>query len=299
MATAIDFRGSTALVTGASSGIGAAFAEALAVRGAGLVLVSRSESKLEALASQLRASCGVPVHVIGEDLAQEHGPDRVVDILRRDGFGIDILVNNAGFGTHGLYHTLPAGRSHREVMLHVVAAERLTHLLLPAMVERGHGVVVNTSSTSGFQAVPYMAVYGASKAFMLSFSIALWAEYRSRGIRVLAVCPGPTDTDFFRVLGVEVSAGGRKRTTDEVIAAAFRALDRGRPYVIDGTLNYVTSNVSRFMTRGLVARITERVIRPPRPPYRGSAGGTPPATWLPRDGGKLDIPVTAVPRERF
>jgi short-subunit dehydrogenase len=206
---------------------------------------------------------------------------------------VDVLVNNAGFGTHGRFDTLPTGRSHREVMLDVVAVERLTHLLLPAMVERGCGVVVNTSSTSGFQAVPYMAVYGASKAFVLSFSIALWAEYRNRGIRVLAVCPGPTDTDFFRVLGVEMSAVGRRRTTDEVVAAAFRALAKGRPYVIDGALNYVTSNLSRFMTRGLVARVTERVIRPPRPPYRGPAVRTPPQTRRSQVGEGSDIRVGA------
>jgi hypothetical protein len=122
-----------------------------------------------------------------------------------------------------------------------------------------------------------MAVYGASKAFVLSFSVALWAEYRSRGVRVLALCPGPTDTAFFDVLGVQLSAGGRLRTTDEVVAAAFRALERGQPYVIDGKINYLTSNLSRFLSRALVARITERFLRPPQravPAVGEDRGGT-------------------------
>jgi short-subunit dehydrogenase len=270
----IDFRGSNALVTGASSGIGAAFAEALAARGAGLVLVARSEPKLRGLADRLRREHGVAVRVVAVDLANERGPDDVAAALRRDGLAVDVLVNNAGFGTHGQYDTLPNTRDHAEVMVNVVAVERMTHLFLPDMVERGRGVVIHTCSTSAFQAVPYMAVYGAAKAFTLSFSIALWAEYRRRGVRVLALCPGPTDTEFFRVMGVQMNSGGRLRTTDEVIRTAFRALERNRPYVVDGRLNYVTSNLSRFMPRGLVARITERVIRPPLPPVRGLQSGS-------------------------
>ncbi|SQD95270.1 MULTISPECIES: SDR family oxidoreductase [unclassified Parafrankia] len=257
-----DFRNRTALVTGASSGIGAAFAEALAARGADLVLAAPSEEKLRPVGERLRALHGVRVWTVPVDLAREDGPDLLVEQVRATGREIDVLVNNAGFGTYGRYEELPADRDHREVMVDVVAVERVTHLLLPAMVERGRGTVVNVSSTSGFQAVPYMAVYGASKAFVLSFSIALWAEYRSRGIRVLAVCPGPTDTNFFEVLGRRMSAGGRLRTTDEVVSAAFRGLDRGLPYVIDGRLNYLTSNASRLLGRGLVAGITARTLRP-------------------------------------
>ncbi|MCK9931269.1 SDR family oxidoreductase [Frankia sp. Mgl5] len=257
-----DFRNRTALVTGASSGIGAAFAEALAARGADLVLAAPSEEKLRPVTERLRALHGVRVWTAPVDLAREDGPDLLVEQVRATGREIDVLVNNAGFGTYGRYEELSADRDHREVMVDVVAVERVTHLLLPAMVERGRGTVVNVSSTSGFQAVPYMAVYGASKAFVLSFSIALWAEYRSRGIRVLAVCPGPTDTNFFEVLGRRMSAGGRLRTTDEVVSAAFRGLDRGLPYVIDGRLNYLTSNASRLLGRGLVAGITARTLRP-------------------------------------
>ncbi|WP_018500360.1 SDR family NAD(P)-dependent oxidoreductase [Parafrankia discariae] len=258
-----DFRNRTALVTGASSGIGAAFAEALAAHGADLVLAAPSEERLRPVAERLRALHGARVWAVPVDLAREDGPDLLVEQARAaTGDAVDVLVNNAGFGTYGRYEELPADRDHREVMLDVVAVERMTHLLLPAMVERGRGTVVNVSSTSGFQAVPYMAVYGASKAFVLSYSIALWAEYRSRGVQVLAVCPGPTDTHFFDVLGRRMSAGGRLRTTDEVVTAAFRGLDRGLPYVIDGRLNYLTSNASRLLGRGLVAGITARTLRP-------------------------------------
>ncbi|OHV45986.1 oxidoreductase [Parafrankia colletiae] len=255
-----DFRRRTALVTGASSGIGAALAEALAARGADLVLTAPDEERLVLVADRLRALHGVAVETIAVDLAYEDSPDRLAEKVLAAGHEIDILVNCAGFGTRGRYDELAAERDHHEVMVNVVAVERLAHLFLPAMVERGRGTVINVSSTSGFQAVPYMAVYGASKAFVLSFSIALWAEYRSRGIRVLALCPGPTDTNFFDALGSRMNAGGRLRTTDEVVTSAFRALDNGQPYVIDGRLNYLTSNASRLLGRGLVAGITARVL---------------------------------------
>ncbi|KPM53510.1 oxidoreductase [Frankia sp. R43] len=257
-----DFRGRTALVTGASSGIGAALAEALAGRGADLVLTAPDQTRLRAVADRIRLLHGVDVAVVPADLSEESGPDDLIERVLADGHQIDVLINNAGFGTRGRYDELAAERDHREVMLNAVAVERLTHLLLPAMVERGCGTLINVSSTSGFQAVPYMAVYGASKAFVLSFSIALWAEYRSRGIQVLALCPGPTDTSFFDALGSTMSAGGRLRTTEEVVTSAFRALERGQPYVIDGRLNYLTSNASRLLRRGFVAGITARVLGP-------------------------------------
>ncbi|SNQ49947.1 conserved hypothetical protein [Frankia canadensis] len=261
MAAQADLTMSTALVTGASSGIGAAFAEAYARRGARLVLVAPGEPRLAEVAERLRAEHDVEVHTVALDLAEESGPDELAKAVAEIGVEIDVLVNNAGFGTRGPYHELSADRDHREVMLNVVAIERVAHLFLPGMVARGSGTVINVSSTSGFQAVPYMAVYGASKAFVLSLSIALWAEGRRHGVRVLGLCPGPTDTGFFEAMGSRMSAGGRLRTTDEVVAAAFRALDRGQAYVIDGRLNYLTSNASRLLPRGFVARITERVLR--------------------------------------
>ncbi len=284
MAAEADLKLSTALVTGASSGIGAAFAEAYAARGARLVLVAPAEPRLRQVADGLRARHGVDVHTVAVDLAEESGPDQLAKAVAEIGLEIDIVVNNAGFGTRGAYHELSADQDHREVMLNAVAVERVAHLFLPAMVARGSGTLINTSSTSGFQGVPYMAVYGATKAFVLSLSIALWAECRPRGVRVLALCPGPTDTDFFRVLGSRMSAGCRLRTTDEVVAAAFRALDRGQAYVIDGRLNYLTSNASRFLPRGLVAKITERTLRSGSltgPSHTPSSGG--------RSGGRFGL----------
>jgi len=264
MTAVTDSRPPTVLVTGASSGIGAAFAEAYARRGARLVLAAPHEAKLKPVAEHLRVTYQAEVHVVPVDLAEERGPDRLVEAVAELGLEVGVLVNNAGFGTRGPYHELSAAQDHREVMLNAVAVERLVHLLLPAMVARGDGTIINVASTSGFQAVPYMAVYGATKAFVLSFSVGLWAEYRGRGVRVLALCPGPTDTAFFETLGGRMSAGGRLRTTEEVVASAFRALDRGQAYVIDGRLNYLTSNASRVLPRGAVARITARVLRPRR-----------------------------------
>ena len=267
-----DYRDSTVLVTGASSGIGAALADAFAARGARLVLAAQAETRLRSVAEGLRERHGADVLVVPVDLANEDGPDRLAARVREAGLAVDVLVNNAGFGTHGRFHELSADTDHREVMVNVAAVERMTHLFLPEMVRAGRGTLINISSTSAFQAVPYMAVYGASKAFVLSFSLALWGEYRKQGIKVLAVCPGPTDTPFFDTLGVRLKAGGRLRTTDEVVAATFRALQRGRPFVVDGQLNQLLVAATRFLSRPMLARITERVLRrPPRLP-------TPPAT---------------------
>jgi len=190
------YQGKTALITGASSGIGRAFAHALAARKMNLVLVARSEEGLQALATQLSEQHHIHAEVIVSDLSQEHAAQALQHEVERRGLGIDLLVNNAGFALNGSFETLGSERDHQQIMLDATTVVDLTHAFVPLLLARGEGAIINTASTAGFQPVPYMAVYGASKAFVLSFSQALSEEYRGRGLRVLALCPGTTETAF-------------------------------------------------------------------------------------------------------
>ena len=176
---------------------------------------------------------------------------------------VDLLVNNAGFGTYGHFETLEPQRDHDEVMINVAVVVDMSHAFLPAMVARGEGAIINISSTAAFQPGPYMAVYGASKAFVLSFSVALWAEYRTRGIRVVAVCPGPVETSFFNAAGPgsQKMAAGQKVSPEGVVAKGLSALERGQSHVVPGGLNIISSTILRLLPLGLSARIAERAIR--------------------------------------
>jgi uncharacterized protein len=256
------YTGKTALITGASSGIGAAFARALAEQGARLLLVARSQDKLHDLATALAAQHGTRAEVLAVDLSRPDAGQTLFAATEQVALPVDILINNAGFATYGSFDTIDAEREQQEVMLNIAAVVDLTHHFLPAMLARENGAIINVASTAAFQPTPHMAVYGASKAFVLSFSEALWAEYRSRGIRVLALCPGPTRTDFFSVVGTEDAALGAKETPEKVVQVALRALERGRPSVISGLRNALLANSARFAPRGMVARMGERAMRP-------------------------------------
>lgn len=255
----IDFENRTALITGASSGIGEAFAETLAARGSNVILVARSKGKLEGLASRITKKCNVTAEIVVADLSEAGAPDKVFVRVQELGQRVDILINNAGFGSHGHFHSLPMDRVQAMISVNVLTLARLTHLFLTGMVERHEGIIVNVASTAAFQPVPYMAVYGASKAFVLSFSEALWAEYRSQGVRVLALCPGATQTEFFKVAG-ENAAMGKKRTVASVIQSAMRALERGKSFVVDGRLNYLMTQSIRLAPRGVVARSAAEIM---------------------------------------
>ncbi len=253
--------GQTALVTGASSGLGAAFARALARRGADLVLVARSEGVLHQTAEQLRGAHGGRVEVISQDLAQEGAADAVAARLTELGVTVDMLVNNAGFATQGPWETIRPERDHAQV-INVVAVVDLTHALVPGMLERGAGSVVNVASLGGFQPAPRLAVYAASKAFVLSLGQALAAELGGGGVRVLTVCPGPIDTPFFDVLGSRDAAIGQQLTPEQVVDRALRALERGRTLVVPGWRNALTAHASRLLPRRLVLAVAERATRP-------------------------------------
>jgi hypothetical protein len=259
----IDYHGKTALVTGASSGIGRTFAETLAARGANLVLAARSEKVLVELADELQRRHRVAARAIAVDLSREDGPDTLMGAVSRGGAPIDVLVNNAGFGTYGRFEELPADRDHREVMLNVTAVARLTHLVVPSMVSRGSGIILNVASTAGFQPLPFMAIYGATKAFVLSLTEALWAELRDRNVRVMAVCPGPTETRFFKVVGDERAAGvGKRRTPEQVVTGALKALERGASCYVDGRRNLLQIEALRLAPRRVVASGAAAVLNP-------------------------------------
>ena len=258
----MNYKGQRALVTGASSGIGAAFARELARRGADLVLVARSADKLTALAAELKSSFGVSADVAVADLARPAAADDLVAELSARDLQIDILVNNAGFGFFAPLHRADGAVLSGMVALNVAALVDLTRLYLPGMLERDRGAIINVGSTAGFQPVPYMAVYGATKAFVLSFTEALWAETRSTGVRVAALCPGSTDTGFFDVAGEDAQVG-RRISPERVVQAALRTLDRRRSTVVTGGAgNWLLTNSPRLAPRQLVARMAERTMRP-------------------------------------
>jgi uncharacterized protein len=251
----MNYAGKTALITGASSGIGAAFANALAARGANLVLVARSADKLETLAAELRSRHQkITIDIISADLTREQAVAEIHHELRQRNLRVSVLVNNAGFSTNGAFETIASSLDHQQIMLNVAAVVNLTHEYIPEMLDQGEGIVINVGSTTSFYPLPQQAVYAASKAFVLSFSEALWVEYRQRGIRVLALCPGATDTAFFTTMGRDVTL--KKHTPEKVVQVALAALDQNRHYVIPGLRNTLESALlPRLLPRSLVARL--------------------------------------------
>jgi short-subunit dehydrogenase len=259
----MEFKGSRALVTGASSGMGEVFARELAGCGAELVLAARSRGKLESLASELRASAHVPVHVEAVDLSEPGAGFALADRLSEQELQIDVLINNAGFGLFGPLHEADRQRIAQAVQLNVSALTELTCSLLPGMRARDHGAIVNVASTAAFQPVPYMAVYGATKAYVLSFTEALWGETRGTGVRVTALCPGATDTAFFDTASDSASVG-RRMAPAQVVAAALSGLDHRRSTVVPGLGNRLLAGSSRLAPRQAVTRTAERRMRPGR-----------------------------------
>jgi len=225
-----------AVVTGASSGLGAIFADQLAKRGLSLMLTGRDQARLSEVAQRVRRIApNVDVELVAGDLGTDAGIEDLV--ARLDGRAIDVLVNNAGFGTYGEFSEIDAGREHELIAVNVDALVRLTHAVLPGMLARGRGGILNVASTIAFQPGPYQATYGASKAFVLSLSQALWAETRGTGVTVTALCPGPTRTGFVDALGSDVSHTAIYRhlaAPEPVVAAGMRALTGAMPSSFPG-----------------------------------------------------------------
>ena len=255
----------TALVTGASRGIGLELARQLAAKGHDLVLVARSRQDLEALASELSEAHGVRCEVVTADLADPAGPQAVFDAVQALGIDVDVLVNNAGFGSTGAFAELDLSWELAMVQVNCTALTALTGLFLPGMVARKQGRVLNIASTAGFQAGPYMAVYYATKAYVISFSEAVAMELEGSGVTVTAHCPGATASAFG-----EVSGNGKNKlftqqtpaSAADVAAHAIASMEAGKKLAVHGFLNWLGAFGGRFVPRSFTARLAASLNQP-------------------------------------
>ncbi|MEH2042683.1 SDR family NAD(P)-dependent oxidoreductase [Nostoc sp.] len=246
----------TALITGASSGIGKAFAQELAARKTNLVLVARSEDKLSQLAKQLQEQHNIQVDVIVKDLTEPNAAASVFEITKAKELTIDLLINNAGFGSYGDFAEVDGEKQVKIVQLNILALVDLTHQFLPLMRQRRSGSIINVSSITAFQPIPYLSVYAASKAFILSFSEALWAENHQYGVRILVTCPGPIETNFFAEANFPPALAGsadKVYSSEKVVLESLEALEKGYPTVISSdSTTQIRSKLSRLVPRKLL-----------------------------------------------
>ncbi len=252
-----------ALITGASSGIGAELARAFAARGYDLILVARRHERLEALAQEIQGKHGVRAETMALDLEDRESPQDLVEMLRDRGIQVHTLVNNAGFGLRGNFATLAFERQLAMIDLNVRALTALSRLLLPGMMERGSGGILNVSSTAAFQAGPHMAVYYATKAFVLSLSEGLHEEAKPRGVTVTALCPGSTESEFSANADVEYSRTLRPTimTAAEVARLGIEGYEAGQAIVVTGRTNWLGTLGAKFLPRRIARRIAGRLQR--------------------------------------
>lgn len=251
----------TALITGSSGGIGEEFAVQLAKRGVNLILVARREDKLEQLRSRLLTlRPGLVIDIVSADLSIPGSAADLAAKVTSLGKRVDILVNNAGVGQHGAFITQPVEKNSAQIHLNCITLVELTGLLMPAMTKARHGLIINVASTAGFQPTPGMAVYGATKAFVLSFTESLWQETKSTGVRVFALCPGATETEFFARTGEQFMTKGRQ-TSKQVVDTAMAAVDRSTPTVISGLRNAVVASGYRIAPRRVMLAVAQRFVK--------------------------------------
>jgi len=262
--------GKTALITGASSGLGLELARLFARDGHDLVVVARRREHLEALATRLAAEHGVAARVIAEDLADPIAPRRIFEELKERRIDVEFLFNNAGFGAHGPFVESDLGRQLEMVQVNATSLMHLTHLFLPAMVARRSGRILNVGSTAGFQPGPNMAIYYATKAFVNSFTEALVYELRGTGVSATVSCPGATATDFGKVAGTAESRLFHLGTTSpEFVAAhAYRAMMSGKAMSLPGWRAKLGLQMLRIGSRGQVRNFTAGLNRVEAPPAR-------------------------------
>jgi uncharacterized protein len=253
----------TALITGASSGIGEKFAYELARQNYGLVLIARRQDRLEAVAAKAKETGATRTEIVVADLARAGAPLELQLRLASASIEVDFLINNAGFGTTGRFDRLPLEREIEEIELNVSALVALTRIFLPSMIERRRGTIINVASTAAFQPIPYMATYGATKSFVLSFTEAIGVEAAGTGVRILALCPGPVRTEFQAVAKNEnaLMPSFVYMDADTVVKQALSAVERGRRVRINGIMNTAGAVAARLFPRALVTAIAGRIYR--------------------------------------
>ena len=274
-----------ALITGASSGIGAEFAVQLAGRGMHLILAARRRDRMTELARELNTRHGTRCHIAEIDLSEPDSGELLFSELQRMGVEVELVVNNAGIGLIGQIESTDPDEVRRMLNLNLLTLTDLTYRFLPGMLERQHGAIINISSQAAFQPVAFMSAYAASKSYILHFSEALWAEARSRGVTVTALCPGVTRTEFFDHAGAPGWLEKHiSQTPARVVKLGLRALEKRRQYVVPGWKDYLMTLLVRLMTRRTAVNESKRYFRPRRTQSQqdtadsageqGSVGGT-------------------------
>ncbi len=261
MASTQDFNGKWALVTGASSGIGAALARELAKHGAKLILTARRRDRLETLGAELTAK-GTEVRIVTADLNDPAAPQKIYDSTEGTGLTVDILINNAGLGQYGAFAKNEIAQELSQVRVNCEAVVRLTRLFVPRMVERRSGWVLIVASTASFQPVPYISTYAATKAFDRFFALGLAAEVARFGVKVTALCPGPTESEFINVARATAFKSPRTQSAEEVARLAVAALKRGQRTLIPYFWGRFNASLVRFLPVGLITRYVEKAARP-------------------------------------
>jgi len=257
-----DWKGKWALVTGASAGIGKALAEELAAGGTDLLLTARRRDRLEELASRLRSKFQIQAEIFEADLSRPSAPQEIFNFAQEKGIAIDLLINNAGFGQFGELTAVDTRRLLDMVQVNCTAVLHLTRLFLPQMIARRRGDVLIVASTASFQAVPYISTYAATKVFDLYLAEGLAEEMKPHGIRVCALCPGTTQSEFHEVAGHPSHSKGRQETAEKVAKTGLRALAAGKSYVISGLGNYLGAHGERLVPRRFVTRVAANLFRP-------------------------------------
>jgi short-subunit dehydrogenase len=259
MANTNDFNGKWALVTGASAGIGVALARELASHGAKLILTARRKDRLDALAEELTGR-GTEVRVVAADLNDPAAPQQIYDATEGVGIPVEILINNAGLGQFGRFDASPIDQELSQVRVNCEAVVRLSRLFVPRMVERRRGWVLILASTASFQPIPYLNTYAATKVFDRFFALGLAAEVARFGVKVTALCPGPTESDFFETARAGVFKR-RVQATPDVAHQAIVALARGQRTIIPNLTGRLTAFLVRFLPAGLITHAIEKVAR--------------------------------------
>ncbi|OGW82852.1 MAG: hypothetical protein A2Z83_05740 [Omnitrophica bacterium GWA2_52_8] len=259
-----SYQGKTALITGASGGIGEALACELARRGAHLILTARSRSKLEMLAARLGRDYGVNVHTFDFDLSLHQSARKLFTAVQSRQLDVDLLINNAGFGYAGKFHDAPLEKNESMIVLNAETPVMLCHLFLPLMAKKRSGGILNIASTASFQPLPYLALYGASKAFVLSFSEALWGEYQRLGIRVLCFCPGNTRTQFHEAAGVNPRLVFFAACAESAAKAALDVFSKSlKPVSVHGWANKIMAQGYRILPRAWITAAARSIYQQP------------------------------------